>query len=67
MNLFVGIPYHFQKGISIVLLQSKHADILLKFGLFGQSHFKTEHIHTQVKNVEENSWPSAKNVMYGDN
>ena len=40
-TFFVDIAYHFQKKWpSIVLLQSKYADILLKFGLLGQSHLK---------------------------
>lgn len=55
-TFFVGIAYNFQKGPSIALLQHKYADVLLKCGLFGQSHFKTGHVHAQVKSIEESAW-----------
>lgn len=51
------IAYHLQIRTSIVLLQSKHADTVLKCGLFGQSPLKIGHVHAQVKNLEENAWP----------
>lgn len=56
-TVFIGTSYYFRKRPSTVLPQSKHVDIVLKCGLFSWSHFKTWHVHAQVKNLEENVWP----------